>query len=110
MRGASARPFNPRAFIRDAISASGRHAPSLAPPPLVETSCFYCSIYQNLNTKKTKAFVLVDFNLAVDLFRHVVLQPNRGMKARIRRQGCRRKNGGARMAIAVRSVKAGMTK
>ncbi|AMO83875.1 hypothetical protein DSM2777_10915 [Obesumbacterium proteus] len=31
------------------------------------------------------------------------------MKARIRRQGCRRKNGGARMAIAVRSVKAGMT-
>ncbi|TBM23877.1 hypothetical protein EYY89_15760 [Hafnia paralvei] len=32
------------------------------------------------------------------------------MRARIRRQGCRRKNGGARMAIAVRSVKAGMTR
>ncbi|EHM37374.1 hypothetical protein HMPREF0454_04835 [Hafnia alvei ATCC 51873] len=32
------------------------------------------------------------------------------MKARIRRQGRRRKNGGARMAIAVRSVKAGMTR
>ncbi len=30
-----------------------------------------------------------------DLQRHIIFQPNRGMKARIRRQGCRRKNGGA---------------
>ncbi|MCE9884900.1 hypothetical protein LZ658_10910, partial [Obesumbacterium proteus] len=63
-----------------------------------------------LKRQKDKGFALLDFDLAVDLFRHVVLQPNRGMKARIRRQGCRRKNGGARMAIAVRSVKAGMTR
>ncbi|PNK97105.1 hypothetical protein CEQ28_005575 [Hafnia alvei] len=32
------------------------------------------------------------------------------MPVRIRLQGCRRKNGGARMAIAVRSVKTGMMK
>ncbi|OAT61153.1 hypothetical protein M993_00013 [Obesumbacterium proteus ATCC 12841] len=60
-----------------------------------------------LKTDKVFAFCLLVFGF--DLFRHVVLQPKRGMKARIRRQGCRRKNGGARMAIAVRSVKAGMT-
>ncbi|MGL4684601.1 MAG: hypothetical protein ACRCV4_16400, partial [Hafnia alvei] len=54
MRGASARPFNPRAFIRDAISAPGRHAPSLAPPPLVKTSCFHRSHYQDLNYQKNK--------------------------------------------------------
>ncbi|WP_227659741.1 hypothetical protein, partial [Hafnia alvei] len=46
-------------------SAPGRHAPSLAPPPLVETSCFYCSIYQDLNNlkdKKTKiSFVFLSF-------------------------------------------------
>ncbi|TBM21455.1 hypothetical protein EYY91_22065 [Hafnia alvei] len=57
MRGASARPFNPRAFIRDAISAPGRHAPSLAPPPLVKTSCFHCSKCHNLNSKTDRVFV-----------------------------------------------------
>ena len=65
MRGASARPFNPRAFIRDAISAPGRHAPSLAPPPLVKTSCFHCSKCHNLNLKTDRGFVFCFLGLTL---------------------------------------------
>ena len=80
MRGASARPFNPRAFIRDAISAPGRHAPSLAPPPLVKTSCFHCSKYQYLNLKQIRfcllSFVFCLLSFGFELIRHVTGQPS----------------------------------
>ena len=62
---ASARTQHPRAFIRDAISAPGRHAPSLAPPPLVKTSCFHCSKYHNLNLKTDRVFVFCFLGLTL---------------------------------------------
>ena len=104
-RGLSTRAL----FIRDAIFATVWYRPSRAPQTPPVHPCTGGSPYQDLN-KNPKKVLIFSFGFDVDLFRHVVLQPKRGMKARIRRQGCRRKNGGARMAIAVRSVKAGMTR
>ena len=45
-----------------------------------------------------------------DLFRHVVLQPNRGMQARICRLDVGKRATEAWMPIVARSVKAGMTR
>ncbi|STQ73909.1 Uncharacterised protein [Hafnia alvei] len=68
------------------------------------------SLYRRLYLPKLKLKTRSNLCFDVDLFRHVVLRPSEGMEVRIRRQGCRRKNGGARMAIAVRSAKTEMTK
>ncbi|WP_205623337.1 hypothetical protein, partial [Obesumbacterium proteus] len=68
----------------------GRHAPSLAPPPLVETSCFYCSFYQDLNNlkdKKTKisfvfcllSFVFCLLSFVFFMLKECILEPPAGM-------------------------------
>jgi hypothetical protein len=90
-RGLSTRAL----FIRDAIFATVWYRPSRAPQTPPVHPCTGGSPYQDLN-KNPKKVLIFSFGFDVDLFRHVVLQPKRGMKARIRRQGCRRKNGGAR--------------
>ena len=88
-RGLSTRAL----FIRDAIFATVWYRPSRAPQTPPVHPCTGGSPYQDLN-KNPKKVLIFSFGFDVDLFRHVVLQPKRGMKARIRRQGCRRKNEG----------------
>ncbi|KID02001.1 hypothetical protein PU00_12645 [Hafnia alvei] len=84
MRGASARPFNPRAFIRDAISAPVWYRPSRAPQTPPVHPCTGGSLYQNLNNEKTKnrkienifgLFIFVVFFM----LKECILEPPAGM-------------------------------
>ncbi|MCG2877290.1 hypothetical protein L7I36_11515, partial [Obesumbacterium proteus] len=59
---------------------------------------------------KLKKDVFCRLFFGFDLFRHVVLQPNRGMQARICRPDVGKRATEAWMPIVARSVKAGMTK
>ena len=76
--------FYPRRHLR-----SGLVSPIQGAPNSVTTS-LSCRLSLRMLKLKTGHAFCFDF----DLFRHVVLQPKGEMKARIRRQGCRRKNDG----------------
>jgi hypothetical protein len=73
MRGASARPFNPRAFIRDAISAPVWYRPSRAPqtPPVHPCTGGSLPKLKQLKDEKTKmsfVFYLLSFPVERNAF------------------------------------------
>ena len=63
-----------------------------------------------LKTDKILSFVFCLLFFGFDLIWHIVLQPNRGMKARICRLDVGKRATEAWMPIVARSVKAGMTR